>query len=327
MPLISIIVPVYQVEAFLRTCVDSILAQSFSDFELILIDDGSPDLCGAICDEYAAADSRITVIHQKNLGVSAARNAGMDLAQGEYITFIDSDDAVHPSFLETLLHLLQAQEAQLAACSWCSFEEFAPPPTFTSASSDIYSMTGSEAAIELYAEVPRISVVPWCKLYQAALLRDLRFPVGMRHEDQAVMPIAVSRAETVAYTDQALYCYRLREQSFMHTRFSLKRYDDIVAIDRCILYFQAHNLPEVAEAASRRRSELLAIYSLQARKSGVYKDLPKEYKVRKHQALKWLRDNLSDDKFTFHLAKVYPKWLRPHAYLRKIKKILHIPCN
>ena len=327
MPTITIIVPVYKVESFLRPCVDSILAQTFTDFELILVEDGSPDNCGAICDEYGEKDSRVQVIHQENSGVSAARNAAMDIARGEYITFIDSDDAVQPTLLQTLLDLARDYNAQLSACGWRNFQEkdSLPPLELTDRPATV--MTGHEAAAETYAEVPRISVVPWCKLYRAELLQDLRFPVGMRHEDQAIMPIAIARADTVAYTDQALYCYRVREQSFMHAPFSPKRYDDIVAIDRCIAWFREQNAPELVEAANKRRSELLAIYSLQARKSGAYRDLPAEYKMGKHHAIKWLRDNLSDDKFTFHLVKVYPKWLRPHAYLRKIKKILHIPCN
>ena len=100
MPLISVIVPVYKVETYLPTCVDSILSQTFSDFELILVDDGSPDACGAMCDGYAREDSRIRVIHQKNGGLSAARNTGLDIAKGEYVTFVDSDDVIAPDCLQ-----------------------------------------------------------------------------------------------------------------------------------------------------------------------------------------------------------------------------------
>ena len=109
-PLVSVIVPVYRVENYLRTCIDSILAQTYSDLEVILVDDGSPDGCPAICDEYAKQDARVRVIHQKNAGLSAARNAGLDLCQGEYITFIDSDDFVHPRFVELLLKCLPERE-------------------------------------------------------------------------------------------------------------------------------------------------------------------------------------------------------------------------
>ena len=107
MPGISVIVPVYKVEKYLHECVDSILAQTFRDFELILVDDGSPDNCGAICDEYAAKDSRIRVIHQENQGLSGARNSGIDVARGEYITFVDADDSIEPCLYTTAVKACQ----------------------------------------------------------------------------------------------------------------------------------------------------------------------------------------------------------------------------
>lgn len=116
MPELSIIVPVYKVEPYLRRCLDSILAQTFRDFELILIDDGSPDNCGAICDEYAAKDSRIIVIHQKNQGVSAARNAGLDIARGTYLGFVDSDDWIEPEMYETMIATAKEKQVDVVVC-------------------------------------------------------------------------------------------------------------------------------------------------------------------------------------------------------------------
>lgn len=116
MPELSIIVPVYKVEPYLRRCIDSILAQTFRDFELILIDDGSPDNCGAICDEYAAKDSRIIVIHQKNQGVSAARNAGLDIARGTYLGFVDSDDWIEPEMYETMIATAKEKQVDVVVC-------------------------------------------------------------------------------------------------------------------------------------------------------------------------------------------------------------------
>lgn len=116
MPELSIIVPVYKVELYLRRCIDSILAQTFRDFELILIDDGSPDNCGAICDEYAAKDSRIIVIHQENQGVSAARNAGLDIACGTYLGFVDSDDWIEPEMYETMINTAKEKQVDVVVC-------------------------------------------------------------------------------------------------------------------------------------------------------------------------------------------------------------------
>jgi glycosyltransferase involved in cell wall biosynthesis len=118
MPVISIIVPVYKVEPYLRHCIDSILAQTFTDFECILIDDGSPDDCPAICDEYAKKDGRIVVIHQKNSGVSRARNAGLDIALGEWICFVDSDDWIEPNMYEVLLKACTTKDGDIAVCNF-----------------------------------------------------------------------------------------------------------------------------------------------------------------------------------------------------------------
>ena len=116
MPELSIIVPVYKVEPYLPKCIDSILAQTFTDFELILVDDGSPDHCGEICDEYAARDERIIVIHQENRGVSAARNAGLDIARGKYIGFVDSDDWIHPEMYEKMIRIAVSNAALIVGC-------------------------------------------------------------------------------------------------------------------------------------------------------------------------------------------------------------------
>ena len=116
MPELSVIVPVYKVEKYLSKCIDSILAQTFTDFELILIDDGSPDRCGEICDEYAAKDSRIIVIHQQNKGVSAARNAGLEIAKGKYIGFVDSDDWIEPEMYQILIATANETASELVIC-------------------------------------------------------------------------------------------------------------------------------------------------------------------------------------------------------------------
>ena len=327
MPTISVIVPVYDVEDYLPQCIDSILCQSFTELELILVDDDSPDNCGAICDEYAAKDQRIRVIHQKNAGVSAARNAGIDISKGDYLAFIDSDDVIRRDYLLRLMQIAIDTGAQISVCQLCEFEDNKEPPEQQVRQGAATIYTGHQAALNMYSERPVVQVSPCCKLYEASLLSKYRFPVGMRHEDQAIVPIIVSAANRVAVIKDDMYCYRLRSKSFMHSRFSAKRYDDIIAVEQCITYFQANEAPELVAAAQRKRRELLSVYSLLARKDHVYAEVPKQYRISEYKALKWLRDNLSDDKYTYQLAKVHPNWLRPHAYWRKIKKMLHIPCN
>ena len=327
MPLISVIVPVYNVEPYLRECVDSILGQSFSDFELILVDDGSPDKCGKICDEYAEKDSRVRVIHQQNGGLSAARNTGIDAAKGEYLTFVDSDDMVHPLFLEHLMTIMKKNAAEISCCSMSEFPENGKPRELKSIEQKEIVLSGHDAALDQYAERSLFRVSSWGKLYLATLFSDIRFPIGMLHEDQATTPIVLYKAKRVVASNFPLYCYRLRAQSIMHSKFSAKRYDDIVAVDHCIEFFEMNNEQDLVAAARKRRNELLSVYSLLARKEGVYSAVPKQYRISEYKALKWLRENLSDDKYTFQLAKLHPKWLRPHAYIRKLKKMLNIPCN
>ena len=124
MPTISVIVPVYKVEPYIRKCVDSILGQTFSDIQVILVDDGSPDQCGKICDEYAKQDNRVEVIHKENGGLSDARNAGIPYAKGEYIIFLDSDDYIDERMVERLHSLLNETNASIAACDFlCFFED------------------------------------------------------------------------------------------------------------------------------------------------------------------------------------------------------------
>ena len=132
MPVISVIVPVYKVEPYLHRCVDSILSQTYTDFELILVDDGSPDNCGAICDKYAKLDSRIHVLHKKNGGLSSARNAGIDWvfanSDSQWFSFIDSDDWVHPQYLELLYQAVKAYEVRISQCLHIETDGTAPIP-------------------------------------------------------------------------------------------------------------------------------------------------------------------------------------------------------
>ena len=327
MPTISVIVPVYRVESYLRPCVDGILAQTYPDFELILIDDGSPDRCGEICDEYAAMDSRVRVIHQSNNGLSAARNAGLDIMRGEYVAFVDSDDCVHPKYLETLLTAIQTYSAQVSQCQMVEFEDHDAPPTEASAAKEALCISGREVVRHIYERAAGFSVCVWGRLYEAALFTSLRFPVGKIHEDQAVTPRALFCAARVAVTYVPLYYYRLRDGSITHSTFSARRYDDLEAIDTCIRFFQEHADTELASLAEARKQELMAVYALLAREDHVSHVVPKPYRMSEYRALKYLRTHLSDDRYTYQLAKLHPNWVLPHEYLRKIKKILHIPCN
>ena len=227
-PQISVIVPVYKVEAYLHRCVDSILAQTFTDFELILVDDGSPDNSGAICDEYAAKDKRIHVIHQENGGLSAARNAGIDWAfansDSQWLSFIDSDDWVHPCFLEYLYRAVTESGTKVSACEFIRVEN--QEAVYPAISYFFQVRTWDQFYIENWSR----GVVAWNKLYARDLFLGLRYPVGKINEDEFLTYKILDRAKQVAVINEALYFYFQNLEGIMKSNFSLNKLDALTAL-------------------------------------------------------------------------------------------------
>lgn len=231
--LVSVIVPVYKVEPYLERCVNSILAQTHRELDVILIDDGSPDRCGRICDDYAHADLRVKVIHQVNGGLSAARNAGLDAARGDFITFVDSDDWIHPTLLAELLRVLDRAHADIAVCRHCVADSEQQQCDATSTTTREFSP--DEALAELLGPDYVTMVVAWGKLYRASLFESIRFPVGRLHEDNFTTHRLFQQASRVVLTDAQLYCYRQREGSITAARSPAARADMRLAFrDRAV---------------------------------------------------------------------------------------------
>lgn len=205
-PRISVIVPVYKVEPYLRKCLDSIVNQTYQNLEIILVDDGSPDNCGAICDEYAARDERIRVIHQSNGGLSAARNAGLDVATGDCIGFVDSDDWAEPEMFETLFRGMEETKADIAVCG--RYEEYKDRRAAIGWP-ETRIMNREEALGELLKKTQLQNLV-WDKLYRRKLFEGLHFPAGKTFEDIAVMHRLLLRAEKVVCLPETMYHYRQR---------------------------------------------------------------------------------------------------------------------
>lgn len=218
MPKISVIVPVYKVEKYLDRCVRSVLAQTFRDFELILVDDGSPDSCPQMCDDWAKKDSRIRVIHQNNQGLSAARNTGIRAASGEYINFIDSDDWVSATMLSDLYRLLIKYDADISVCGFekCSSEK---------QQSDSGRLCGCCRSRDEFMDIilkiksNRTIHYAWGKLYKRNILDSEHFPVGMLNEDVEGTFKAVMRSKRIAETPKADYFYFINTQSITGERF------------------------------------------------------------------------------------------------------------
>ena len=326
MPKISVIVPIYKIEDYLSDCIISILSQSFTDFELILVDDGSPDNCGNICDEYAQIDRRVVVVHQRNAGVSASRNTGLDIATGQYISFIDGDDIVANDYLSVLYNMITINDSGI---SCCGFQKFSGENTisFVDRDTDSKVLEGKKLLKDIYADISYSPITLWGKLYKKYLFNNIRFPEGRIHEDQAILPIVIYSAETVCITDLVLYGYRQRSNSIMGEEFSVKRYDDLYSIDKCISFFANQEEYELVNLAQEKKKILIAEYSIEAINAGIFEFVPDQYKLSEYKALNYLRKKLPDQKYTYYLSKVHPNWVVPHEYLMRILRTLGINNN
>ena len=223
---VSVIVPIYGVEKFLDRCVRSIVNQDFNDFEIILVDDGSPDRCGEMCDEWAQKDDRIHVIHKPNGGLSDARNCGTQAAQGDFVTYIDSDDYVAPPFLSVLYDLAAANHADMACCGnvrtsddtadFSSAIDLPPPAVVDGAGACSAMLSTSDYAL----------LVAWAKLIRKEIALRYPFPVGRVHEDVATTYKYFLACDRVAITDARLYAYFINTQGIQLGAWTEKRIDD-----------------------------------------------------------------------------------------------------
>lgn len=209
--LISVIVPVYNVENFLDICVASVISQSYSNIEIILIDDGSTDSSGKLCDEYAKKDSRIRVIHQKNNGLSGARNTGMNAAKGDYFCFVDSDDVIHRDFIKILYNCLKEYDSDIAVCDYVKFSKDMPDDNRSV--TETYTVWSDIQAINEMCIDGRLIPVVWNKIYKRKLFDNISFPVGKIHEDEFVTPQILTKVTSFPVCNAELYYYRQREDS------------------------------------------------------------------------------------------------------------------
>lgn len=219
--LISIIVPIYGVEQYLRKCIDSILAQTYTNLQIILVDDGSPDNCGAICDEYAQKDERITVIHQENAGLAAARNAGIAIAKGDYLGFVDSDDWIAPDMYEVLLASLIQNDCDVATCSRYSVRKDVVREAKNFSLPEEKVMDSCEAVRRLLL-CDGIDPAFWDKLYKKEVLEGIVLPSGYVSEDVLPAYEILCRAKKIVHCAKPLYYWLYREGSLSRSSFSKK---------------------------------------------------------------------------------------------------------
>lgn len=223
--LISVIVPIYNVENYLVECLNSICSQTYSNLEIILVDDGSTDSSGRIADEYADGDCRIQVFHRENGGLSVARNKGVKVASGEYLAFVDSDDVIADSFVQTLYDMILEKKVLIAQCGLLRFVDQAPQKPGPKEAFRMYS--GIEMQLQLYNHAVEVEAVVACnKLYHKRLFQEIQFPEGRYHEDEGSTYLLYDLAQKVAVTRQPLYYYRERKGSIVNSK-NVKRFWDI----------------------------------------------------------------------------------------------------
>lgn len=245
MDLISIIVPVYNMETLLRRCLDSILNQSYYNLEIILINDESTDGSEGICNEYCKKDNRITVIHKKNGGLSAARNTGINNAKGRYIAFIDSDDFVHQEFIKILYKSIVENHADIAICD---YEKGNSDVLHFHGKGDLFLLTSSENLLQSWHDKnKKIETVVWNKLYKRELFNDIIFPEGYSFEDIHISHLLIAAATKVVIVNSKLYYYYQREDSIVHTITKEKIQEGFYAQDVRIKYFKEHNYENVVK--------------------------------------------------------------------------------
>ena len=266
-PLLSIVVPVYKVERFLEKCVQSILSQTVADFELILVDDGSPDSCPEMCDRFAHHDSRIRVIHQQNKGLSGARNAGIDIATGTYIGFVDSDDYIAPDMYEKLLDAIRREEAQIAICNFQLVDEQGGHLDTTIDRLDPGTYTGMEILHKVAEPNATPYQVAWNKLYRRDIFRTLRYDLGKLNEDTRLFSPLFYGVERVVCIEDALYFYVSNSASIMRRKARLQNLDSAEAFYCCFAFCGEKGIDDLLAPLEKR---------VFAKLVGVYYQLSKE---------------------------------------------------
>ena len=251
MDLISVIVPIYKVEPYLRRCVDSILAQTYHDIEVILVDDGSPDNCPEMCDEYAAQDERIKVIHKANGGLSSARNVGLDAASGDWVSFIDSDDWIEPDMYEILLQNAENANAEISVGG--VNDELVDHDRVIVTKTTYHGALKQEtlSPTEAMARYFTTSWAAWDKIYRKELFQTIRFPVGEINEDEAIVLKLLDTCTAVSYTNQVFYHYIHRAQSITTSAFSEKKLAWYRHCQDNLRWIQQYH-PELAAFADKR---------------------------------------------------------------------------
>lgn len=246
---VSIIIPIYNVEKYLAACLDSIIGQTWKELEIILVNDGSTDNCPKVCEEYAAKDRRIKVIHKENGGLSDARNAGLEIATGDFISFVDSDDMISLDFCEKLLYALLSNGADIAECGFLKFENPKEIKQFINSDIQKSEVLDTVTALKRLMEVSEAAVA-WNKIFRKEVIDNIRFPFRKINEDEYWTYKVFGNAEKIVKIPNTMYYYRQQQGSIMGQNYSLKRLDGLSAFEERIIYMKSH-FPNLENTAIR----------------------------------------------------------------------------
>ncbi len=253
--LVSVIIPAYNVERYIEKCIDSILKQSYGNVEILLVDDGSSDSTGSICDETAKKDIRVKVFHKNNGGQADARNLALDHMSGDYVTFIDSDDYVSPDYIKRLLRMNRNTGSDISVCGIKGVKENEPAEP-ESYENELRLFTADEALEQMLRQI-LFDTEPCAKMYKKELFDEIRFPVGVYTEDLATVYRLFLKADKVSFTKDRLYYYLQRDSSTMGNRANLQRYKDSIDIAEELNRTVSETKPGLSSAAESR---MLSVY-------------------------------------------------------------------
>lgn len=249
-PIISIIVPVYKVEKYLERCIESIISQTYTNLDIILVDDGSPDQCPKICDKYSDIDNRVSVIHKSNGGLSSARNVGIIKAKGRYISFVDSDDFIMNDMIEQLYTTLVSSNADISVCLFGSNTKQMAQGIET-----LFEVFSSEEAIQEILLERKFHTSAWAKLYKIELFSEIKFPEGLIYEDYGTIYKLFDKASVISFVNSIKYFYTDDSESITRSSFS-KKDMDYFTVSKDIVSFIESNYPDLLHAVTFRDTSM-----------------------------------------------------------------------
>lgn len=320
-PLVSVIVPVYNVKDYLKDCLNSIVLQSYSHMEILLIDDGSTDGSGDICDEYAKKDSRIKVFHQKNLGLSAARNVGLNHMNGEYLTFVDSDDTISKFFLELLLKEILMYQVDMVVCDYLRYVHDDEITDQYTDSYQLFFLSGTDVLKSLGKSYHYLFIPSWGKLYHKDIFKHLRFKEGKIHEDAFIFHLLYENVNSICCLNTKLYFYRLSYMSITRIKgIYYDHFDIIDALESRLRFYQQKQWGECVDATINEIIyKLMNGYDDERWDKDFIKEKIKYYK-KKYSKKRNLR--LCIELFLFSISPNLRKY--SILLLKYMKKLIHI---